>query len=407
MRSGRILCGPCDMRLLIPASGRADIESVIRNSCAICTLVGFLVLLGGTGYLQAQVRSTTIPTLEKSHLLTYRFPLWRTSAFDGSVTVCGTPLAYRYEMRATETVIRSERESALNFTASAVFDCRIPVTGGEDAREEHEISETGLPAAGRDLTLELLTRSASITCDAAGASYHYRIDASGLTCANPALGETESWGWDDRYEQASTLREVVEQPGSIAIRNGAVLSRPDTAPVLRSIKADWLTAIVSTLLPPLPDVPIQPGVSWSAGSLVPASMFAEPPTMRFQVQWLSYDEEQDRARIVWKGETSGTALVPRSGIHHIGIDAIAALEVTGDIMLNLRSGMIESGRVHIESEIAHVRTSPVRARFMADITIKPEEPDTAASGEPNAESQPVIATAGGDEADEPGQGDID
>ncbi|NOG55145.1 MAG: hypothetical protein HND57_12620 [Planctomycetes bacterium] len=377
---------------------------MIKQVWFIFGILFSLFLLCSTHSVQAQVGSSTIPTLEESHRLTYRFPVWRTSAFDRSVTVYGPDLRYRLDVEACETVIRNDRQSDVSINASAVFDCRIPVTGGEEFVDEQAIVETGLPTIGRDVTLEMVTTSFVIACDAGDGSYEYRLDDAGLTRRNEALGEVLTWGWDDRYDQASTLSDVAGLPGTITIRNGAVLARPVSAPVLKSVNAEWLSSILSALLPPLPEGAIQPGVSWTAGSLVPASMFAEVPIMRFRAQWLTYDAERNRARIAWRGETSGTALIPRSGIHHIGTDAVAAMEVNGFITLDLDTGVILSGRIHTESEIAHARSSSVKAHFRADITInrqieEPEGQDT--------DSEPVIATADEGESSDAGETPFD
>gem|GEM_PF-5500109 len=313
-----------------------------------------------------------IPIFETKYELRYRFP-------EESNDIL--PMAFRTTIAGSERIVRDQRETLMRYDGALGFTLAARPLSSTD----------NLPTGSVDLYVRLT--DVGLECRAGRGSYSILVNAEGLHETRPMTGEV-TLGPHDQYVGSHTVSSLLAKPSTMRFCNGALLAAPSVAPMLSTLDCAWMYTGITSILPPLPALPIATGQTWKAGMPVRLSVFGQPQIIRFDLRFEEYDESTHMARVSWKATLASTSVVPAPGIHHIGPDAVASGTIAGEMRLHVDTGIVVGSEMRLDLNISHIKSSNTRVRYDKVYTLEnldlPEldPPTVAVVGSEPGDSEP-------------------
>jgi len=269
------------------------------------------------------------------------------------------PALFEMTYRGAETIARPDRLTSMQYDGSMVFALIAKDSGSVGSSSDEN------PA----VELAMWVESLRLHRKAGTGSYTIVLDENKLTEQRPTTGYHEYERVDPHFEKY-TVQALVDRPGTLRVRNGALTGAPKTPDLLKALDVAWTVQEIPLLLPPLPTRAIPPGRTWRAGVPLRLSMYAQPQVVRLEMRFAAYDETTGVATIRWESAPRNVALRPIDGIHHIRVGAIATdPEIHGELLLHVPTGTVIRASSSRRTAIAHLDTTDVAISFNLDVTL--------------------------------------
>jgi len=188
------------------------------------------------------------------------------------------------------------------------------------------------------------------------------LDDEGLLIVDEA-GPRRRWGWDEHLRDQQRLGSVAEDACRLSSRNGALVARPDPAPLLAMLDQAWVADLLPPLFPPLPAKPVEIGRGWSAGIPLVVTGYADPVPARVTALAAAEDPFLGTIEIEWEASLSGVDLDPHPGVHHVPPGSVTLGRAEGLLVLDIAPGLPRRREVEIEVTIRHPRHPEVETTF--------------------------------------------
>ncbi len=320
------------------------------------------------------IENDTFPSHKQRFTLLYQFPIPPTGSDNSDLISIDDArllgvnqanprgwLQYRIHFEMTEEIQRGHRTTTINWAGSADFGL-----GGHPKPQDNTHK---LPY----LDLDVYLLRFHLERSAGNGEVDNTLDFDAQTGFTEMLnGKTiRNVDLNDPFWRGAPIRLLMTQPGHLYVRNGALVDPMTTTPMLNAIGVPSVFALLATLMPPLPQNPVETSAEWKSSQPTQISMFAEVPTVPLNAEFTGWDEDTAITEIQWAGKTANLAVKPAQGIHHIKSGAMASVAHRGILLLNNQTGEILSSNIQIQSRIEHPQPNPVIVRFGLNASIEP------------------------------------
>lgn len=294
----------------------------------------------------ANAQTALVPTFEKPKSLLYEF-----DKVDEAGRVI-EPGRYHIDMHAIETILRQGRRSVVQFDARFT----IEIEASSASRESDEPFVEYWDVYVVDLDLHRHSQSQS---------YEVKADSEGMTIHRSGQ-PPQVFSPQDKYGDEGSVGSLINHPGRILCRNGAVRKELVAPAIFRSLNCDWMFDSLPMLLPALPTQEVTTGQRWRSGMPVLMSCFAQPRIIRIETQFSSVDVHRGHMDVSWSGQPASVALEPIDGVHHVEENAVGQGNLTGTLRLDLDSNQLESASYRMKSRVYNsVSTTSAEFDFSA------------------------------------------
>lgn len=269
-----------------------------------------------------------------------------------------------YDFRVTvyETITRQGRSTSIEYSACGRFGFDW-ISSSRDTDPDSSIT-----------TIRFWPQSLDLHASAGRTKYQLTLDSNSLV--DTRVGPTPRvYAMTDRVGSSSaTLSVLLKSPGTIQMKPQAWAGVPTSPELLSSVSADWLAESLYVLFPPLPNRMIDMGSSWKSGVPIPMSTVASPRVHKVDYSLATIDPQSGDMEINFRASLPAGGLRSRSGVSHVGPDAVSQGSMSGQMFLDQRTNVLTHSRAEINATLSHERSSDTTATYRLVVEVSAVRP---------------------------------